>query len=655
MHIVYTLNINVRRTMEQFMNKNGRYVIYHTKQKKKDATYIYYLLAWYYRINNKPYRKTLKNLGKLTHDQLSRYQTAVDFMNMKPNTQLYNLDEIEVINSQEYLPCAIGNFFWDFWQLSNIIDNTTIHKDVATADIAKILTIFRWFQTCSKSMTTQIYHDTCLPQLTGVAPSLYNSSRIYRELKNIEAQREALGQHIFKVAMQKGYTRGKVLFYDLSSGNISGLRCVMAKWGHCKDGFRTHVVLLLVITPEGYPVYWEILEGNTPDVTTIKPLIEKLEKAFGKIESVLCFDRGMVSDENLSLLQNRKEPIKFITALDGDQIHYFKEHINQKLIDDVKKLKVNEESALIKKEVISDGFHHVRDDLFYKELHLTDSQKKNIEESTDKLNTKNRRYFLAFNPVLAYLTHKHRKERVEEFRGWIDQYNKELGNALNNRQKSIIKKTIAEKKRKNRIADIDIEYDLIAYQVKNKNAKGVLRTSTTYKIDVKPITDSSYQKARQYDGLWMLVTNIKKDEDDSFFNSTKFSSYFDVYRLKNNIEESFKILSQFVGIEPFYVYKSEHIKAHFTICVLSYLLDITIINKIRNNKNLENISLERLFYTLKKCRRDWIKINKDCIITKITHPTKQQKEILDTLGCGNLISENYLSNMKITEVRMECA
>ena len=44
------------------------------------------------------------------------------------------------------------------------------------------------------------------------------------------------------------------------------------------------------------------------------------------------------------------------------------------------------------------------------------------------------------------------------------------------------------------------------------------------------------------------------------------------FLLKNTIEESFKILSDFVEIEPFYVYKIEYTKAHFTICVLSYLI-----------------------------------------------------------------------------------
>ena len=111
-----------------------------------------------------------------------------------------------------------------------------------------------------------------------------------------------------------------------------------SKGGHCKDGYNTHVVLLLVITPEGYPIYWELLEGNTADAKTIESLILNIEKIYGKVESVICFDRGMVSDENLKLLEGKN--IRFITGLDGNQIKYFKEFIDFALIDEVKKLDI---------------------------------------------------------------------------------------------------------------------------------------------------------------------------------------------------------------------------------------------------------------------------------------------------------------------------
>jgi len=103
----------------------------------------------------------------------------------------------------------------------------------------------------------------------------------------IERFKDKIGNHIFNYAKSNGLTKGELLFYDLSSGNISGLKCILAKWGHCKDGYRTHVVLMLVITPEGYPIYWEILEGNTADVKTINNLVCKIEKVYGKVESVI--------------------------------------------------------------------------------------------------------------------------------------------------------------------------------------------------------------------------------------------------------------------------------------------------------------------------------------------------------------------------------
>jgi transposase len=459
-----------------------------------------------------------------------------------------------------------------------------------------------------------------------------------------------LGKHIFNLAKQKGYTKGDVLFYDLSSGNIAGVRCVMAKWGHCKDGYRTHVVLLLVITKEGYPVYWELLEGNTPDVKTIEKLIEKIEKAFGKIESVLCFDRGMVSDDNLNLLENRSKPIKFITALDGDQIHYFKKFISFDLLMEVKNLKLKEQSTQIKKKLTDKGFNFVQDNLFYKELRFTQFQKEEIEKDTLKLGLEKRRYFLAFNPELAYLTHKHRKERVEEFREWIKDYNQELAKALSSRKESVVVKKIKEEMKRKKIANVEIKYQLTFYQVENKNEKGIVKRAITYKVTVGDIPEAAYKQSRKYDGIWMLITNMAEKEDKDFFSKTNFSSYFDIYRLKNNIEESFKILSQFVGVEPFYVYKTKHIQAHFTICVLSYLLDITIQNKIRGSSRLKNISLQRLFHILKKCKQDIIQINKNTTISKLTQVTNKQKAILDVLDCNHLVDPDYLLKRNIITI-----
>ena len=82
------------------------------------------------------------------------------------------------------------------------------------------------------------------------------------------------------------------------------------KWGHCKEGYRNHIVLAIVVNNEGLPFYWEVLPGGTADATTIAWLIERMSKRFKVKNTTLVFDRGMVSGDNLTLLEENE--IKYI-------------------------------------------------------------------------------------------------------------------------------------------------------------------------------------------------------------------------------------------------------------------------------------------------------------------------------------------------------
>lgn len=638
----------VHRSGGEQKMRDGKFVLHHSKQRKGTAVYVYYMIAWYFRKSGKPFRDVIKHLGRLDEYQVEFYKNSIACLNNEPHVFPCKINEVFVRKSNEYLGCAVGIHFWDYWELSTVFERDSDQKDVSTGDIAKILTILRLVKPCSKNFTTELYRETCLPQLVGVSPLSYNKTRIFRELENIENQREELGKHIFNFARTKGYTKGELLFYDLSSGNITGLRCIMAKWGHCKDGYRTHVVLMLVITPEAYPIYWEILEGNTADAKTIEDLVFKIEETYGEIESVICFDRGMVSDENLRLLEGKN--IRFVTALDGNQVKYFQDLIDFPLINRVKRLNITKQSDKIEELLTTGGFTFGGKNLFFKELKLTVKQKKEIEKVTKKLNLDKRRYFLTFNPELAYLTHKHRKERVEAFKKWIEEYNKELSQALGDRKKESIEKSIKDELKRQKIANVDLSYDLSKYKVENKNKEGQTKKATTYKISLGSVTAKSYKDAMKYDGLWVLLTNISESDDENFFNKTKFDSFFEIYRLKNAIEESFKILSDFVEIEPFYVYKTEHIKAHFTICVLSYLIDTTILNKIRSSDEIDSMDLHNVFHSLRKCKQDKIQLDERMVVSQLTQLTEKQKKLLHVLNCSYLVSPKYLADNKIISI-----
>ncbi|MBI4648168.1 MAG: IS1634 family transposase [Bacteroidia bacterium] len=626
----------------------AKFVLHHTKQKKNNNTYTYHQIAWYYRENKKPIRDIIKHLGVLNKNEIDYYKKSIGCLNHEDKYYPCDLNELSLEEPKDYLSCAVVLHFWEYWNLSSVFPSDKSQKEVSTNDMAGILTSLRFVQTCSKSFSAKLYKDTTLPELTGVSCEKYNKSRIFRELENIEKYREEIGKHIFKQALNKGDTKGKVLFYGLSSANVTGLRCVMAKWGHCKDGYLTHVVLLLVITPEGYPIYWEILEGNTSDSKTIEGFINKVENIYGKIDSILCFDRGMVSDKNLKYLQDKG--IKFITALDGSQLNYFDTAIDKCLFDIVKKFDLKKETKQIHESLSLSGFIYAKENLYHKEIILTKEQEKKIEKETDKLDLSKRRYYLAFNPELAYLTHKHRIERVEAFKEWVEEYNKDLAAVLQNKRKETIEKAIKAEKRRRKIADVNIDYTLENYTAENVNIRGKNKVCQTYRIKLNSDEKKAYLKAMEYDGLWVLITNIMKEYDEEIKKKTGFNHYFDVYRMKTNIEEAFRILSDFVDVEPFYVYLNEHIKAHFTICVLAYLINITILNKIRKSMETDNMDLHNIFFHLRKCRQHKVYIDKNKSITKLTTCTNKQKEILNSLNCSYLIENKHLCNKNIINI-----
>jgi hypothetical protein len=41
------------------------------------------------------------------------------------------------------------------------------------------------------------------------------------------------------------------------------------------------VVVALVVTPEGFPVAYEVFDGDTADVTTLEEIVDKIENKYG--------------------------------------------------------------------------------------------------------------------------------------------------------------------------------------------------------------------------------------------------------------------------------------------------------------------------------------------------------------------------------------
>ena len=61
------------------------------------------------------------------------------------------------------------------------------------------------------------------------------------------------------------------------------------------------LVIALVVTPEGFPLAYEVLAGNTSDKTTLQAFLRKIADQYGRAERVWVMDRGIPTEEVLAL------------------------------------------------------------------------------------------------------------------------------------------------------------------------------------------------------------------------------------------------------------------------------------------------------------------------------------------------------------------
>jgi transposase len=105
-----------------------------------------------------------------------------------------------------------------------------------------------------------------------------------------------------------------VLLYDLTSTYFESdppfPEDDKRRFGYSRDKRSdcVQVVIALIITPEGLPLTYEVLSGNTADKTTLRDFVKKIENQYGKADRVWLMDRGIPTEEVLAEMRASDPP-----------------------------------------------------------------------------------------------------------------------------------------------------------------------------------------------------------------------------------------------------------------------------------------------------------------------------------------------------------
>lgn len=111
-----------------------------------------------------------------------------------------------------------------------------------------------------------------------------------------------------------------MLLYDLTS---TYFECdppddpkALRRFGYSRDKRSdcVQVVIALIVTPEGFPLAYEVLAGNTTDKSTLKDFLAKIEAQYGKAQRTWVMDRGIPTEETLELMRKSDPPVSYLVG-----------------------------------------------------------------------------------------------------------------------------------------------------------------------------------------------------------------------------------------------------------------------------------------------------------------------------------------------------
>jgi hypothetical protein len=192
-------------------------------------------------------------------------------------------------------------------------------EEVPWAKVLELLVVSRLVSPGSEfRLHRQGFDQSAMGDLLGTGFAVAEKDRLYRCLDRILKHKAALFEHLRQRWQELFQARFDVLLYDLTSTYIEGEgeEIPKAQHGYSRDHRFDcrQVVIALVVTPEGFPLAYEVMEGNTSDRTTLQGFLAKIEAQYGRARRGWLMDRGIPTEE---VLQEMRAPEREVFYLVG--------------------------------------------------------------------------------------------------------------------------------------------------------------------------------------------------------------------------------------------------------------------------------------------------------------------------------------------------
>jgi len=233
------------------------------------------------------------------------------------------LSALRLCRPRQWGACWLALVLWEelrldcFWAARLPVSR----KGTRWADILFVLVSYRLLAPGSEwRLHRDWFERTALADLLGGDFGLAEAHKLYRCHDRLLVHKQALFDHLVGRWRDLFNASFDILLYDLTSTYFEAdppfPEGDKRRFGYSRDHRPdcVQVVIALVVTPDGLPIAYEVLSGNTSDKTTLRDFLARIERQYGKARRTWLMDRGIPTEEVLSEMRQADPPARYLVG-----------------------------------------------------------------------------------------------------------------------------------------------------------------------------------------------------------------------------------------------------------------------------------------------------------------------------------------------------
>ena len=200
--------------------------------------------------------------------------------------------------------------------------------------VLQILVVYRLLDPGSEwRLYRHWFEHSAMADLLGADLELADIHKLYECHERLLGHKRELFTHLTGRWKDLFNARFEVLLYDLTSTYFESdppfPEGDKRRYGYSRDKRPdcVQVVIALIMTPEGFPLAYEVLSGNTSDKTTLADFLQEIENQYGPAERIWVMDRGIPTEKYLAQMRAATPPVQYLVGTPRGRLSQYEQKL----------------------------------------------------------------------------------------------------------------------------------------------------------------------------------------------------------------------------------------------------------------------------------------------------------------------------------------